>query len=284
MVSLRNLGRSTFLTTLLLASPFGCGGDDKDPVAPPAPFKLAGDACTKGGPTGDLQEKISVGGTERSYVVHIPAEAASKTVALVFAFHGDGDTGQGLRGALGLEQHTKEEAIVVYPDANGPSFDIDTQQGNPDIALFDAITAKLQASHCITRVFVTGFSRGAYFTNHLACYRGDQLGAIAAHSGGGPYAAPYKDGNLDCPAAPTSVFIVNGLADEVVAKSEPEKSIAHWTRVLGCRPNTTDSAPKPCATFNGCTKPVEWCPIPGLGHSPWGPGMEKTWAFFKAAP
>ena len=285
MVSLRNLGRSTFLTTLLLAALPGCGGDDKDTAdAGPAPVKVAGDACEKGGATGDLEEKITVGGAERSYFVHIPVEAATKSVALVFAFHGDGGTGKNLRDGLGLEQHTKEEAIVVYPDANGGSFDIDTQDGNPDIAFFDAIKQKLQASHCITRVFATGFSRGAYFTNHLGCYRGDQLAAIASHNGGGPYAAPYKDGNLQCPSAPPSALVVNGLADQTVAKTESEKSIAQWTRTLGCKQTTKDTIPKPCATFDGCTKPMEWCPIPGLGHAVWDAGMEKTWRFFKAAP
>lgn len=270
-------------TLLLLVGTTACGGGDDDDDS--SYEGLAGGACDKGGPTGDLEEKITVNGKERSYYVHIPPEAANKTVALVFAFHGDGGNGKGLSQSLELEEQTKAEAILAYPTAEGGSFDLEKQgDQNADIAFFDALVKKLQDSHCITKVFATGFSRGAYFTNHLGCYRGDKLAAIAAHGGGGPYSAPYQGGKLQCPSPPTASLIVHGLDDKSVAPTEGQKSIDQWSRTLECEATTQGTEPSPCVAFDGCKKPLEVCKIPGLGHTVWDKGMETTWSFFKAAP
>lgn len=277
----RTLGASFFvLGTVSLALP-GCGGSDDDTSYE----GLAGDACDKAGATGDFEETLEVAGKTRSYVIHIPTEAATKTVALVFAFHGDGGNGKSLRQSLKLEEQTKGEAIVVYPTADGGSFDLEKQgDANADIAFVDALITKLKAEHCITKVFATGFSRGAYFTNHLGCYRGAELAAIAAHGGGGPYSAPYQNGDLQCPSAPTASLVVHGLEDKSVAPSEGQKSIDQWSRTLSCASTSKASEPSPCVIYDGCSKPLEVCKVPGLGHSIWDKGIEKTWSFFKAAP
>ena len=265
------------MATLLLSTITACGGDDDGDGE--------GGACDKGGPTGDSQETISVAGKERSFYVHIPASAATKSVALVFAFHGDGGNGKGFHDGLKLEDQTKDEAIVVYPDAQGggKSFDdLTAGEGNEDLKLFDAIAAKYEGSHCITRTFAFGHSRGAYFTNHLACYRGSKLAAISAHSGGGPHAAPYKDAKLQCPDVPTASLIIHGLADTDVAPSEGQKSLDQWSRTLSCQTATKPVDPSPCVAYDGCSKPLESCQIPGLGHAIWDQAMATTWAFFKA--
>lgn len=239
-------------------------------------------ACDKGGPTGDAQETVQVNGVERSFFAHVPTAAANRSVALVFAYHGDGGKGESLRKSLKLEEQTQDLAIVIYPDARGGSFDIDTQQGNPDVAFFDAVVERYRASHCITKVFATGFSRGGYFANHLACYRGDKLAGVASHGSGGPYAAPYANGDLQCPSAPTASLVVHGLDDKSVQVSEADKTIKQWTRTLGCSDKTSASAPEPCVEYNGCKRPLEVCKVPGLGHSVWDQGIAKTWSFFQS--
>ena len=266
------------MTTLLLATAPACGGDEKKGTE-------EGGACSKGGRTGDAQETVMVGAATRSYFVHVPAAAASKSVALVLAFHGDGGNGTSFRDGFEIEAQTKDDAIVVYPDAqgSGKSFDDLTQgEANQDVALYDAIVAKFQESHCVTRTFAFGHSRGAYFTNHLACYRGSKLAAIAAHSGGGPHAAPYKDAKLSCPDLPTASMVIHGLADGEVAPSEGQKSLAQWSRTLSCAATTNDIQPSPCVAYEGCTKPLKSCWIPGLGHGLWDKAAETTWSFFKA--
>lgn len=274
----RHGGFVVCLATLLLATTPACGGNDEKSTD-------EGGACSKDGPTGDSQETITVGSASRSYFVHVPTTAATKSVALVFAFHGDGGNGKSFRDGLKLEAHTKDDAIVVYPDAQGggKSFDDLTQgESNQDLALFDAILAKYQESHCITRTFAFGHSRGAYFTNHLACYRGSKLAAISAHSGGGPHAAPYKDAKLNCPDVPTASMVIHGQADREVAPSEGQKSLDQWSRTLKCQSTTKDVEPSPCVAYDGCTKPLESCQIPGLGHGLWDKAAETTWDFFTA--
>ncbi len=266
-------------TALLLTTLSACGSD-KDGAA-----AVEGSACDKEGVTGDSQETLTVAGKQRSFAVHIPSSAATKSVALVFAFHGDGGNGKGFRDGLKLEEQTKDEAIVVYPDAQGgnKSFDdLTAGEGNEDVLLFDAIAKKYADSHCISRIFALGNSRGAYFTNHLACYRGSKLAAIAAHSGGGPHAAPYKDAKLNCPDAPTASLIIHGLADKSVAPAEAQKSLDQWSRTLQCKGSTAPVEPSPCVAYEGCSKPLESCQIPGLGHALWDQAVATSWKFFKA--
>ena len=237
-------------------------------------------------PVGDSSGTVSVGGKDRTYVAHVPAGAANDSVALVLAFHGDGGNGADFRKSLQLETETGDEAIVIYPDAGksqggDASFDIDTQVDNPDVAFVDALLAKYAADYEITKVYALGHSRGAYFVNHLACYRGSKLAAIAAFSGGGPYAAPYSGGKLQCPDVPTAALVVNGLADDTVDPSEGQKSIDQWTRTLSCGAGTKLVDPSPCMTFDDCMKPVEDCKVPGLTHALWDQGVKTAWSFFK---
>jgi len=55
-----------------------------------------------------------------------------------------------------------------------------------DFAFFDAIVKFFGEEYCIDmdRIFVVGHSLGAWFTNSLACARGDVIRAIGSVGGG----------------------------------------------------------------------------------------------------
>ncbi len=55
----------------------------------------------------------------------------------------------------------------------------------PDLALFDAVVARISSLYCIdrTRVFAVGHSLGAWYANSLGCARGDVLRAIGTIAG-----------------------------------------------------------------------------------------------------
>jgi polyhydroxybutyrate depolymerase len=244
-------------------------------------------------------------GLRRTYVLSAP-EASGQGTALpvVFAWHGDGGSGEAIRTRLGLETVANGGAIFVYPDG------IETDTGwwaldshaarNKDIALFDAILDRLSTTYCIdkTRVFSTGFSSGAFFTNHLACERGDRLRAIAPQSGGGPFwpdSAYNDDGRLTCPTPAVPALIIHGNADGTVPNDRTPSSLnggwqsfEHWAYWNHAAPRAsyafaTDPAmPAPCVRARDlpADHPVFACFIDDLGHEVWAQAATVIWTFF----
>lgn len=254
------------------------------------------------GATGTLaSESVVVGNGPRTYVLVVPKTAtAQSALPIVFAFHGDGGTGAGVRAQLKLEAEAGDGAIFVYPNGvQRPEgwWDLDLPaKTNPDIAFFDAMLAKLEKSYCIDakRVFVTGFSRGGFFTNHLGCHRGDVLRAIAPQSGGGPYAAEGgydNEGQLICPTKPVPALIIHGNADNTVANDskKPEggwQAYYHWAYWNHPAPRASYDfasdpvAPAPCRKAQGTDLPVIQCFIDGLDHAAWTGQAKAVWDFF----
>lgn len=274
----------------------GCGGSDgKASVVPSGGDGSSSGSggvdpsagCARSGGAGVSKDGLAldVGGAARSYALSVPAGDPPRGAwPLVLAFHGSGGTGARLRKPLGLEAVVGASAIVAYPDAVGGSWDIDTaNDGNRDLALFDALLAELSASHCVdrARVFVTGFSNGAYFANHLAFRRGSAIRAVAPQAGGGPYAGDYgADGELVVDGR-VPAMIVHGANDGSVALSEGKKSLAYWQRANGCDVTTSSPVePSPCVQYAGCERPVIFCEVPGLGHSIWDGAPSAVAAFF----
>ena len=194
-------------------------------------------------------------------------------------------TNWGRLAAFDLETASKGNAVFVYPDGVGGGWDLDTPTGkNPDVALFDATLAIASSDACIDlhRVFIAGFSNGAYMANQLACRRSDRIRAVATHSGGGPYEngpdAKYDErGEVVCGIKPVGSLVIHGTADGTVAPSEGEKSIKHWSFANHCGSATKAGA---CASYASCVSPVTACKVPGLGHTMWPEAKAKIWSFF----
>jgi polyhydroxybutyrate depolymerase len=252
----------------------------------PAP---CGDAC----PTGFFpEEHVTTSGVDRTYALYVPETYdPEQTYALVFAYHGDGGTGAGIRGALGLETPANGAAIFVYPNAteeSGRSFTLDTDlAANPDMQMFLDLVGQLSARFSIQGVFATGLSRGGYFANFLNCALGaSQLDAVAPQAGSGPYGeddSEYdEDGHYICPSAPAAALMIHGVDDEVVPIPDAEYSRSQWVWGNGCEDSTFAVAPSPCVEHEGCDegKPVVWCAVPGLAHDVWDQAAETIWAFF----
>ena len=229
-------------------------------------------------------------GRSRSYTLVVPeGYAPARPYPVVFALHGHGGTGARVRATLDLEKHAQGRAIFVYPDAAQGDWDLDSPTAkNRDVALFDAILLHAHGSLCVDerRIFVAGFSNGAYMANQLACRRGERIRAVATHSGGGPYEnedAKYDEqGHLLCPGKAVASLVVHGLADRTVDVSEGDKSIDHWSFANRCSSGWSRTDPSPCKSRNGCAQPVVACKIPGLSHTVWGEAKAMTWSFFES--
>lgn len=234
-------------------------------------------------------QRVRVGGGDRTFSLHVPEPYAPATAyPLVFVLHGNGGNGAGVRGQMDLERYGAARALFVYPDARGGGWDLDSEAAkNRDVAFFDMLLFTLGSTYCVDmkRVFVAGFSNGAYMANQLACRRGDRIRAIASHAGGGPYEnnGRYDDeGHLVCAGKAVAALVVHGIADGTVGTGEGDKSVAHWRFANRCGGASQRTTPAGCELLGGCVQQVMSCRVPGLGHSVWNEGKAATWAFFDA--
>jgi polyhydroxybutyrate depolymerase len=222
---------------------------------------------------------IRVGDRDRTYVLSVPAADPRLPRAIVFGFHGLGGSGAGLQSFVGelMEEAAAGHAIFVYPDGLAAAWGSQDNVEN-DVALFDALLAKISGEGCVDarRVFATGFSAGGYMSNILGCARGALLRGIAPLSGGGEFLAGA------CPSSqPVAAFIVHGTGDYAVETWKGEAARDHWRDVAGCKTTTRAVDPRPCVAHDGCNKPVVWCGFDGAHEVPaWAPAA--VWAFFAA--
>ena len=290
------------LVPLLCVAALACT-PDRGPASypdgrlPPPPPTGAGPAPLPGTPGcgkpparagASVAQHISAAGRDRTYTLVVPEGYAPLTpYPLVFVLHGSGGTAAGARTQTDLERVASGRAVFVYPDAIGGSWDLNAPaSSNVDVALFDSLSLLVHNALCIDtrRVFVTGFSNGAYMANQLACRRGERIRGIVSHAGGGPYEmqGTYDDqGNLVCGGKAVAALVVHGTSDGTVAVSEGQKSIDHWSRVNGCSGGPRPAHVPPCVALAGCYQPVGVCLVPGLGHGLWKEAGKVTWEFFE---
>ncbi|AKU99243.1 putative secreted protein [Labilithrix luteola] len=280
-------GGGTSTTGNPSTNPGSSGDSGTDPGSDPN----SGPSCTSAGESlapGVSAKTISVGGSNRTYQLYVPSTFdGKKTYPLIFAFHGDGGDGTGLRKSFKIEAETKEGAIIVYPDGLNKTWDCDTTAGLArDTAFIDAVVAELTKNACAdaARVYATGFSRGAYFVNQMVCRSKSTWRAIATHSGGGPWGIEGTEydaqGQLKCNAKQLAALQVQGLADTTVPPSEGQKARDFWRAADGCQSATEAYDPSPCQQYKGCAKPEVYCAIPGMQHTIWASAAPVTWNFF----
>lgn len=240
------------------------------------------------------QTKLIVRGQDRTYDWLIPdAHDGRHPIPVIFVFHGDGGTGAQIRQSYKLEDQVGGKAIFVWMDAEPTKKSWDLERGvetNADMQMFDTIVKSIQDNYCVdtNRVFVTGVSSGAYFTNQLACFRGGSIRAIASHGGGGPSSSDAlnvnpQTGELLCPEKPVAALITHGSDDTEVKPSEGKFSLDYWSHVNSCRPGGLEVFdPAPCINQLSCAvdRPVVYCDVPGIGHTLWSEAPRATWKFF----
>src|SRR5262249_44991251 len=139
---------------------------------------------------------------------------------VVFVHHGFTMSGEIMRTLTNYQALADQDGFVVaFPDGVGTTWNAGTgvcgaggfSSGTADdFGFVAAMLEDLAADQCIDRphVFLTGFSMGGYFSNHIGCKRPDLVTAVAPHSGGGPPAG--------CVPGPKPVMIIHGTADPLI--------------------------------------------------------------------
>lgn len=256
------------------------------PDVPPAEDVPAvdGGACPARAATpGDTERRVTVGGVERVYRVHIPRSYdPTRPAMVVLNFHGylSNEAQQADWSNLNEASDTRG-FIAVHPRGIDSSWNAGLCCGNArtrnvdDVGFVRAMLDALPRELCVDprRVFATGFSNGGFFSHRLACELSDRIAAIAPVSGvmGMPTCAPPR---------PVPVLHFHGDADIVVpyggsaifGYQSVNDSMRGWVTRDGCGAAGTQILQRGdarCVSFAGCAGGAEaiLCTLAGGGHT-----------------
>jgi polyhydroxybutyrate depolymerase len=203
---------------------------------------------------------LTVGGLNRTYLVHVPEGYDRNTpTPVVLALHGATMNGQMMAWFSGLNRKADEAGfIVVYPNGTGRFSSFTWNGGNcgsshvqnkvDDVAFINALLDDLQRSYQVDtrRIYATGMSNGAVMTYRLASELSNRIAAIAPVAGS-------MGTEISQPNRPVSVLHFHGTLDEYVpflggkgkksVTGTPywpvDHSIQAWVKSNGC-----DETPK----------------------------------------
>lgn len=172
----------------------------------------------------DERNTIQVGGVERSYLAYIP-EHLPQGAPILFALHGTGGSGEGMRVATGHEFDRLADEngfAAIYPTGYKNSWD-DCRKTDPlpakrekidDLGFFRALIARFHGEHGSdpSRVFVMGHSNGAQMALRVALEAPEMVAGIAAVSAN----LPVADNSICHPSRkPVAALLMDGTADPI---------------------------------------------------------------------
>jgi len=216
------------------------------------------------------QPKLNVKAKDRQWWVWLPTGYdPMRAYPLVFTFHGCG----GPDNYPPLQKASGADAIVVRGSGSAAGGCWTYGGASDDVLFFDAMLAAVEAHSCVdtSRVFLTGYSSGSWFTNTLECVRGDKLRATGTVSGGvvgnrgtcvGKYARIFVHDTDDT----TNYFIKNGDTTKDGNYVERARLLTQNHCDVATPPVSED--PAPCARYQGCDPgyPVIMCQTMGKMH------------------
>ncbi|MBO0686547.1 MAG: hypothetical protein J2P45_25645 [Candidatus Dormibacteraeota bacterium] len=275
----------------------GCvrqGGEQAGGRPPGAATGIAG--CSLG-PTGALKTRtLQAGGGDpvqsRSYQLYVPPGVSARSrLPLLVSLHGLGANGSIQNAATSWSSFDDEEAaggsgfLLALPDGYKDLWYWGAEDSYDVRFLFQMI-AQLQDSGCVdpTRIYVDGWSEGAYMAQRMACASGDPsadprgiaLAAVHAYAGGDPIV--FGPCAAQASSAPPRILISQGLDDHVIDPQEVAfPAFQAWGGRYSCVPVSASFTG--AQQLSGCRNGtrVDWWPIRGFGHLTWSCPGDRYW-------
>ncbi|MBI3857602.1 MAG: hypothetical protein HY293_18125 [Planctomycetes bacterium] len=238
---------------------------------------------------------LKVGKDDRTFRLHVPPAGTDRKPGprpLIIALHGAASNGKQTEGLTGLSALADKSGFAVaYPDGENRIWRYwNVGEGKKDFQFIsDLMDALVKAGTADPRrIYLTGISNGAYFSNALALEYGDRVAAIAPVAG--TILKPVA--RLAKPKRPMPVCYWHGTDDQVVgyegtdfiSKREfslsAEDGVKWWAEKNGCPKEPVVEKLEDKAADDGTTverwtfagpAPVVFYKIRGGGHT-W-PGM-----------
>jgi polyhydroxybutyrate depolymerase len=157
---------------------------------------------------------LSAHGVSGWYIRELPPSYTGRTpVPLVVDLHGYAEPASLQAPLSGLGQYGAREGFaVVTPQVQGSVPMWDTSLDGADMAWFGSLLDNVEATMCVdeNRLFVTGYSDGAFFTSAIVCRYASRVAAVAPVAG--IQAVPGCH-----PSRPVPVVAFHGTADPFVS-------------------------------------------------------------------
>lgn len=307
------------------ATPTVAPPSDRQPTTTPPPASTTppvGETPPTADCTGKLAQpldatwKLTSGGRERIFDVHVPASyAPSKRIPVVFDFHGFTSDEKQQALLSGMNKKADEAGFVaVHPRGTGAPLSWNagaccgqaSSENVDDVGFVREMIDALETKLCVDskRIFATGMSNGGFLSHRLACELSDRIAAVAPVAG--------VLGIETCrPTRAVPVMQFHGTLDTLVPylgepmKGFPSvaKTMQSWADRDACGSLKTESYKKVdarCETYGACVDgtTVTLCTIEGGGHT-WPGGLpvpalghttaylsatDAMWDFFVAHP
>ena len=285
------------LTILALASWFGVKTYRQQQAVKAEQARLAAEAARRLAIELNLSEsgqltEITSGQFTRTFSFHLPPDFDRQTpISVLLAFHGAGDTAQGMETYSGLSGLADTHGfLAVYPNgyknswADGRGMAAGDRVGVDDVQFVRDMINYLSAKYPIdqSKIFATGFSAGGYFVYKLACEPDGLIKGIAPVGAGFP-------ATLDktCqPGYPASLLLVLGNQDPSyfgaytqsgVFINSGAKTLTKWSELIGCPGGPIEDKGEfiTITGYTGCREGNEtnYVVLKGVGHD-WIAGQD----------
>jgi polyhydroxybutyrate depolymerase len=156
---------------------------------------------------------MEVDGVDRWYLRDVPPTYDGSTpMPVVMDLHGfaEGAKLQAMISGLGAYGDA-HGFITLTPNGHGTPVYWNASLGSPDLRFLGDLVDQAEAQMCVdqARVYVTGYSNGAYMTSSMACQYADRIAAIAPVAG-------LTDTEGCHPSRPVPVMAFHGTGDQFV--------------------------------------------------------------------
>ncbi|MDD5032668.1 MAG: PHB depolymerase family esterase [Candidatus Pacebacteria bacterium] len=253
----------------------------------------------------DFKLYLTMGGLERSYLVHLPKDYnGGSPIPLVLMLHGAGGNADIARETTKMDEVSdKNRFIVVYPNGTGLfnnylltwnagyCCNLVKPFGVDDAEFLEEIVRQMKKEYKIDsrRIYIAGMSNGGIMAYKMACEASDIFAAVSSVSGS-------MDLTMCKPAEPVSIIIFHGQADDTIPfyggfATDPVykifgvnhpaviKALSFWVGHNRCviNPRKTENEFFKMEEYDGCDENsgVVFYDVKNGGHS-W-PGGGKAW-------
>lgn len=194
---------------------------------------------------GDQLQRITIGGRNRTYLLHLPKTfSPQRQYALVVNFHGGGGNAQITAEMSHISELADEkEFIVVYPNGSGRQADrlltwnathccgFAFENQIDDVGFVRELVKQLNRELPIDpkRIFATGLSNGAMFTYRVGAEMADVFAAIAPVAGtigGWPHVGEPGPLVPSKPQQSVAVIVFHGKLDRHVLYAGGQQQVA----------------------------------------------------------
>jgi polyhydroxybutyrate depolymerase len=279
---------------LLGAALAGCGGSESSGGGTTTALAAAGTTDAPGTTTAPCElpasgtRAIDVGGVERTYDVHPPADDVAGPVPTLVLFHGFNSSKEEMAALTGLDRQAPDAGVLlIVPQGAGQPAGWNVLAGfDQDRAFTDAMLAAERTGDCVADgpLWLAGFSAGSAFSAVYGCTNAASVTGLGLVGALAPAVCP--------PDATPNVVITHGTADPAVPFAGGEQQVgetkvplaslpesaATWAERAGCgaEPTTASIGSDVSVTqWTGCGRgsTITFEVVDGGGHA-W-PGAVK---------